>query len=165
MAPELCQLGGGRTKETDIYAFGVVMYEVISGGYVGETDAPVHSYAHPGPHRGLVRPKDLQMSGFGKGTWGFIEQCLYGNPRQRPSAAMALQHFLDVSEGSVLVDPSPSSRVRSTDSESRLDRYYHGFWIISSADHDLSSLQTSGNPASDTYLPTTSSVQCSGFCC
>lgn len=147
MAPEMCPpVNGGRTKETDVYAFGMVAYEVIFG-----------------PRRGLISPGDLQTSGFGKETLEFIEQCLCGDPHRRPSAARALEHFLRVSEGSVLFDPGPSSWAQSTDNESRLDKCYHRFRIIP-ADHDPYSPKNLGDPARETHPPTTGSAQCLGCC-
>jgi len=108
MAPELFSESAKLSKEADMYAFGIVVYEVITG-------------VRPFGDRKLVelqmltlrglrpsRPEDPVATGFGEGTWEFIEKCWDGNPKQRPTAREAVEHFERVASTSTAVDPGPT---------------------------------------------------------
>ncbi|KAF9642474.1 kinase-like protein, partial [Thelephora ganbajun] len=108
MAPELFSEGAKTSKETDMYAFGMVVYEVITG---------VRLYRDRRPFelpllttRGLrpPRPEDLETVGFGEGTWEFTEKCWNEDGRRRPTARGAAEHFERVARTSTVVDPGPT---------------------------------------------------------
>jgi len=112
MAPELYR-GDNPSKSTDIYAFGIVIYEVVTG-------------ARPFGQRGFMelplltaegwRPPRLEdtVAMFGEGTWEFIEKCWDENSEQRPTAGEALEHFKRVAATSTDVNPGPVPSVRGT---------------------------------------------------
>ena len=108
MAPELLSKGAKVSKEADMYAFGMMVYEVIAG---------VRPYRAHGTCRIVVltiqglrppRPATLAPVGFGQGTWEFAEQCWDGDPTQRPLAGAALEHFERVAKTSTVVGPGPA---------------------------------------------------------
>ncbi|KAF9644426.1 kinase-like protein [Thelephora ganbajun] len=108
MAPELFSEGANVSKETDMYAFGMVVYEVITG---------VRLYRDRGPFelpllitQGLrpPRPEDPDAVGFGEGTWEFIEKCWNKDRKQRHTAREAAEHFERVARTSTVIDPGPT---------------------------------------------------------
>ena len=88
MAPELLnseKLGGKRARTTqpaDIYAFGMVIYEVLTGS------DPFHDY-----DSGMIqllflisngarpkKPGNAEEIGFGSGTWELVKECWRDKP-------------------------------------------------------------------------------------
>ena len=107
MTPELFN-GGARTSKADMYAFGMLVYEVITGARLFE-----HHWAFALPTldvRGSrpPRPEDPVSIGFSQGTWDFVERCWDENPELRPSAAEALDHFRRAARTSTDVGPGPT---------------------------------------------------------
>lgn len=80
------------SKEADMYAFGMVIYVVVTG-------------TRP---RTPIRPEDPVAVGFVHGTWEFAEKCWDGNRERRPTAREALEHFEGVAKTSAVVDPGPT---------------------------------------------------------
>lgn len=156
MAPEL-QWNGEHTKEADIYAFGMVVYEVVTGIYAFGQPRSVQRRSSSSTRRRPNKPEDLAASGFGEGTWEFIERCWDEGPQDRPSASDALEHFGLVAVTSRVVGPSSIPPAQAADSETsfynseKYNEYYHRSGIIP-ADHNLSSGTMDSN----------ASVQC--FC-
>ena len=78
MAPELFSDGAEVSKEADMYAFGMVVYEVVTGtrpfGYRRHLELPALTIGGSRP----ARPEDPVDVGFGHGTWGFIERSSEG---------------------------------------------------------------------------------------
>lgn len=107
MAPELFEKDAKPSKEADIYSFGIVAYEVITGTRpfaqygMGELLLRVPQGLRP------ARPDGPVPIGFGQGTWEFAERCWDGNPAQRPSAKAVLEHLKRVVVTSTLVEPGP----------------------------------------------------------
>ena len=110
MAPELFSTNAEPSKQADMYAFGMVIYEVITG-------------ARPYGKRKLVelrllttqglrpcKPEDPMPIGFGQGTWEFAERCWEENRTKRPSAREALDHFERVARTSTVVGPGLTIR-------------------------------------------------------
>ena len=100
MAPELFSQGTRASKQADIYAFGIVVYEVITGTYPFDAATSLQGSRPP-------RPEDPVGVGFGQGTWEFVERCWDEDPGQRPTAREALEHFEYISRNSRKVDPGP----------------------------------------------------------
>lgn len=105
MAPELFSENAEASKEADMYAFGMVVYEVITGSlpfaHHKVVELPVLTLKGSRP----PKPEDLGAIGFGQGTWEFVERCWDKNPEQRPTAREALEHFKSVVKTSTNVDP------------------------------------------------------------
>ena len=104
-APELLSEDAGTSKEADIYAFGVLVYEVITGSRTFEHhrvfDLPRLTTQGSRP----PRPEDPVAMGFDQGTWDFVEKCWDKNPELRPSATEALDHFRRAAMTSTDVGP------------------------------------------------------------
>ena len=104
MAPEMCSEGVKPSLETDMYAFGMVVYEVITGAdpFGRRTiELPMYTIRGGRPQR----PEDPVAAGFGQGTWEFVEECWDENWERRPTARETLEHFEHVAKTSMVVDP------------------------------------------------------------
>jgi serine/threonine protein kinase len=108
MAPELFSEDVQASKEADMYAFGMMVYEVI----VGAPPFVHHKQVEP---PGLTlggsrppRPEDPVAIGFGQGTWELTERCWDEDPKQRPTIREALEHFKGVARTSKVVEPGPT---------------------------------------------------------
>ena len=108
MAPELFSENAQASIEADMYAFGMVVYEVITGtppfARRKMVELPMLTIQGSRP----LRPGDPVPIGFGQGTWEFAERCWDGDPNRRPTASAALEHFERVSRTSTVVDPGPT---------------------------------------------------------
>jgi hypothetical protein len=103
MSPELfCPGNFGlkdsrRTKRSDCYALGMVIYEVLSG------QAPFHGcgvYAvvimvNGGERPG--RPRGVEGEWFANGVWGILERCWAAKPHERPRIENVLRCLEEVS--------------------------------------------------------------------
>ena len=91
MAPEQRSQGGHFTEKTDLYALGVVLYELLVG--------------HPpaGERRRLLKPSAV-VPDIGEPLERVIVQALHGKPRRRPPSAAAMSAQLSG------VAPPPVSR-------------------------------------------------------
>ena len=112
MAPELFSTDAEPSKEVDMYAFGMVVYEVITGarpyGKRKLMEIPVLTV------RGLrpSKPDDPIPAGFGQGTWEFAERCWDEDQTERPSARAALKHFERVAKTSTIVEAGLAIQIR-----------------------------------------------------
>ena len=134
MAPELLSKGAKVSTKADMYAFGMMVYEVIAGirpyrsYWVWEIAILTIRGSRP------PRPEAPVPAGFDQGTREFTERCWDGNPTQRPSARAALEHFEHVARTSTVVDPGPAIRIQvpvgessyGTESSSGYFRERHG---------------------------------------
>jgi len=75
MAPVLFSEDAKPSAEADMYAFGMVVYEVITGarpyGQRMLTEIPALTVHGLRPSR----PEDPTPIGFGQGTWEFVRRC------------------------------------------------------------------------------------------
>ena len=102
MAPELLDSGGARpTQPADIYAFGMVIYEVLTGC------DPFHDY-NLGVFQLLIlisngglpkKPSNAKEIGFGSETWELVEECWGDKPTRRPTIERVLAHLARNSSG------------------------------------------------------------------
>ena len=118
MAPELYSDGAKVSKEADMCAFGIVVYEVIAGVQHYRLrkvwEIPLLTIQGSRP----PKPQAPVPAGFGQGTWEFAERCWDKNPTRRPSARAALDHFERIARFSTVVDPGPSIRTEAPVGES-----------------------------------------------
>ena len=106
MAPELLNSKFGEklarpTQPADIYAFGMVIYEVLTGS------DPFHDY-----NLGVIqllllisngtrpkKPSNVEEIGFGGGTWELVKECWKDKPTRRPTIERVLAHLAHNSPG------------------------------------------------------------------
>jgi len=123
MAPELFVPSAKPSKEADMYAFGMVIFEVVTGARpFGQRRAvelllPTIEGTRPD------RPENPTAVGFGQGTWELAEKCWDGDFGRRPTAREALEHFGRVAKTSKVVGPGPTIPGQGTTCEvpSRLE--------------------------------------------
>lgn len=97
------------TKPADIYAFGMVIFEVLTGfqpfydrnWQIFEMALHVLEGARP------TKPDNLEQIGFGGGTWELVEECWIEDPKGRPTIEQVLTHLTRVAATSTVVGPTP----------------------------------------------------------
>ena len=122
MAPELFHEDAKRSEETDIYAFAIIVYEVVTGI---RTDGRYRIRGLPTlitPDLRPIKPEDPVAIGFGSGTWEFIEKCWDGNCESRPTAGGAAEHFEWIAATSTDIDPGPIPWAHSVGDEAPSQR-------------------------------------------
>ena len=99
--PELFFEDAKSSKEADVYAFGIVICEVITGAQhrIFEFLRPVIGSPRSDRLNGPV------AIGPGQGTWEFAERRCHGNFERCPTAADALEHFKHGAKTSAIVGP------------------------------------------------------------
>ena len=124
MAPELlCPTKFGKTnarptQPADIYALGMVIYEVLTGfqpfheqNYgIFELTYQVVNGARP------VKPDNAVEIGLGGKMWELVEECWSQEPTKRPTIGQILTHLTRVAASSEVVDPTPEKPRETTDS-------------------------------------------------
>ena len=112
MSPELLDPGlfgmdnDRPTKESDCYALGMVVYEVLSGHppFVQDKHTVVIRKVMEGERPG--RPQGTQAAWFTDGLWEMLGLCWKPQPQDRPSLKALLQCLEDVTPSS---RPPPTS--------------------------------------------------------
>ena len=98
-----------QTKESDCYALGMVIYEVLSGL------APFFQYKDTVVIRKVMegerpeRPRGRRAAWFTDSLWGMLEHCWEPQPHDRPSLKVLLEHLEGATRPSR--SPSPTSTV------------------------------------------------------
>ncbi len=139
MAPELFA-GSPATVQSDIYALGLVVYEMVTGQPARRQVKPemtwkewaviVSAESEPGPPSNHVAGLDPTLE-------SLILNCLAKDPRQRPVAAMAMAEVLERRE--TRLEPTPdlitteSAPLSSEEDERALDAFLHRV----AADHEV----------------------------
>ena len=118
MAPELLDPGKFKKKNDrptqpgDVYAFGMVIYEVLTGlepfydrnfrqSGKFQIMASVLGGARP------TKPDNAECIGFGNGTWELTKECWMEESTGRPMAERILAHLSYVAASSAVVGPTP----------------------------------------------------------
>lgn len=101
MAPELFdptkfgKTGSRPTRPADIYAFGMVIYEVLTGSdpfydkKFGQYQLVLHVLAGKRP----TKPGNARKIGFESGTWELVVKCWNEKSTGRPAIGQVLAHF------------------------------------------------------------------------
>jgi len=111
MAPELFLDDARPSKEADMYAFGILIYEVVTGAHpFGRRRVALLLPTIKGTIEGVrpTKPENPLAVGFGLGTWDFAEKCWDSDRGHRPAAGEALEHFGRVAKTSKVVAPGPT---------------------------------------------------------
>ncbi|KAJ8080051.1 Rho guanine nucleotide exchange factor [Marasmius tenuissimus] len=114
MAPELFSPQVIATRESDIYAFGCVCYEIVTGQipyHEIKRDVAVMAekmihYRHPS------RPVSvLPESPIADSMWTLMEECWNRDPSERPSASTILARVSEMEASQPTPSPSPADQV------------------------------------------------------
>ena len=114
MAPELlvpAKFGSASsrpTKPADIYALGMVIFEVLSGCqpfYERKWDIFEVIYHVVGGER-PAKPDNAEQVGFGDGVWELVEACWVEELTTRPTIDRVLSHLTRVAAASMVLDPT-----------------------------------------------------------
>ena len=128
MAPELLVptdfgMSGDRpTQPADIYAFGMVIYEVLTGSQpFHEQKWKIFELTH-NVVRGTrpAKPDHAEQIGFGGGTWELVEKCWNQESTKRPKIDGVLAHLARVAASSPVVGPTPEKPQECEDHPSEL---------------------------------------------
>ena len=118
--PEKFGLRDGRvSKQADIYAFGMVVYEVLTGcapfGREGRRIAELIMRVVEGARPS--KPEGAEDAGFGRGTWELVNQCWDGDRDGRPIVEDVYKHFQRVARTSTVIPPGPVTKPSGFGSE------------------------------------------------
>jgi serine/threonine protein kinase len=118
MAPELLYprksdpREGRVSEQADVYAFGMVVYEVLTGrppwGGRRQPEVTLRVIEGKRPNK----PETAGDIGFGGGTWELVQQCWEQNRNERPTAEKIVEHFHCVAGTSTDVPPGPTVPAR-----------------------------------------------------
>ena len=114
MSPELLDpdrsgFGDGRpTKESDCYAFGMVIYEVLSGQvpFAQDKNTVVIQKVMKGGRPS--KPRGAQGVWFTDGLWGMLELCWKPQPSHRPSLKTLFRRLEGIKSPLWLLSPTPT---------------------------------------------------------
>ena len=93
------------TKESDCYALGMVIYEVLSGRvpFPQCNDVIVVTKVLKGEHPG--KPQGEERAWFTVGLWGVLERCWKSQPQDRPNLNTVLLCLQDTTNSSGMFSP------------------------------------------------------------
>lgn len=115
MAPELLlparfnKTSAQPTKAADIYAFGMVIFEVLTGSqpFYGMNFQVFEIVFHVVDGGRPKQPDDAEQIGFGDRTWELVEECWNQKSEGRPTIERVLAHLTRVAARSQVISPTP----------------------------------------------------------
>jgi len=115
MAPELIHplkhgLYSQSSKQGDIYAFGMVVYEIVTGVRLfGAENIKVEEVNQEAPN-GIrpTKPANAETIGFGQGVWDLVEECWGERWMFRPMAGDVRQRLTIAASWSPAIPPGPA---------------------------------------------------------
>ena len=116
MSPELFdpEIKNCQTKYSDCYAFGMVIYEVLSGR------EPFYEYPDPVVCVVVFRgnrpekPGGIEGMWFTDNIWKLLEHCWLAEPQNRPRIEGVLEHLEETSKSWTAPSPTRLSAIPST---------------------------------------------------
>ena len=158
---------GCQTKQSDCYAFGMVIYEVLSGKVPFSQN---HGYAIIG---GIIkgerprRPQGEEGMLFTDDIWSILEHCWKASPGDRPSVEHVLQCLEEVSKSWALLSPQmlagpPTMNPRVQSSEPSTEESTEEDEVISS--QQSQELRLKGDPNEINIYPPGSRIFSSPSC-
>ena len=116
MAPELLnpdkygEKNSRPTKPADIYAFGMVIYEVLTGSdpFYDQDIGTLQLVCRVVDGLRPTRPSNAEDIGFGSGTWGLVKECWREKSKKRPTVGRVLAYLAGVTTPLAAVGPSRS---------------------------------------------------------
>ena len=119
LVPEKFGLDGRVSKQADVYAFGMVVYEVLTGRipFAGEGRGIAEIVLRVMEGRRPIKPENAEDIGFGRGTWKLVERCWDENRDRRPTVEGISKHFKRVARTSQVVPPGSATFTRVVEVE------------------------------------------------
>jgi len=113
MAPELLnpdkygEKNSRPTKPADIYAFGMVIYEVLTGfdPFYDKDLGTIQLVCRVVDGLRPTKPRNAKDIGFGSGTWELVKECWKEKSKKRLTIERVLAHLAGVSALSTAVGP------------------------------------------------------------
>ncbi|KAG9013560.1 hypothetical protein FRB90_005915 [Tulasnella sp. 427] len=120
-SPEVLRDGIGKSFETDVYAFGITIYEVLSGNQPYFDHSGLGTIITGVLLTGLRPPMDPPASAEGKcysRLWNEASRCWSEDPTERPAMAEVLQSLSEPVAGpsSIKSPPQPPRKSQTNDS-------------------------------------------------
>ncbi|KAF6752648.1 TKL/TKL-ccin protein kinase [Ephemerocybe angulata] len=90
-APDSTESKPMTTRESDVYAFGLIAFEVLSGlvVYHGKGDHTVYKHVSAGRHPAKEDCQNPDIESF----WSMLEECWNKDPAQRPTIDKVMKHL------------------------------------------------------------------------